>query len=168
MPPGRTSPAGIRFIGAWEGYRDTPYNDATHNATIGYGHKLHDGPVTVRDYERYPPLRDDAERAQRLKDMRAFLAADLHTAELAVLRYVQTPFRWQWRFDATVSFVFNVGAGNFARSTFLSELRRSRWRGPDVWDHLLVWDHDGDGNVIPGLYRRRVAERRLALYRLYS
>ncbi len=38
-----------------EGFRAQPYNDAASppNATIGYGHKLHPGPVTQADLERW-------------------------------------------------------------------------------------------------------------------
>jgi GH24 family phage-related lysozyme (muramidase) len=43
------SERGAHFIGRFEGWRNKPYNDPTGNATIGFGHLIHMGPVTVHD-----------------------------------------------------------------------------------------------------------------------
>jgi GH24 family phage-related lysozyme (muramidase) len=40
---------GAHFIDRFEGWRDTPYNNAANNATIGFGHLIHTGPVTAHD-----------------------------------------------------------------------------------------------------------------------
>jgi lysozyme len=153
----RTSLKGVEFVAGWEGFSAVPYNDAADNATIGYGHLLHMGPVTDKDRKRWGTI--TRQRGQEL------LAEDLHTSELAVNGYVKPPFSFQWRFDAIVSFVFNVGPTAFENSHLLQLLNGSRLRRGAA-DELLKWDHAG-GVVLPGLLNRRKAERRLFLYRRY-
>ena len=53
LRPKHLSKAGAAFIGAFEGLRLTPYNDAAGHATVGYGHLLHYGPVTQHDLDKY-------------------------------------------------------------------------------------------------------------------
>jgi GH24 family phage-related lysozyme (muramidase) len=40
---------GLHLIAGFEGFVDRPYNDSAGNATIGYGHLIHRGPVTLAD-----------------------------------------------------------------------------------------------------------------------
>lgn len=149
--------AGLSFIAGWEGFRAAPYNDAGGNATIGYGHLLHYGPVNARDVEQNPTLT----RAGALE----LLRDDVDQAEETVRELVRPPFVFPWRFDAITSFVYNVGAGAFARSGVLRQLNASRTRGRAA-DELLAWDHAG-GRELPGLLNRRRAERALFLFRRY-
>jgi lysozyme len=155
MPnPTRTSSHGVQFIAGWEGWSPIPYNDPADNATIGYGHLLHLGPVTKADRAKWGTI--TRERGTEL------LAGDLHTAEVAVSRMVHPPFGWQRRYDAIVSFVYNVGAGNFEGSHLLELLNTGRLRR-GVGAELLKWDHAG-GKVLPGLLARRKAERALGRF----
>jgi lysozyme len=66
----------------------------------------------------------------------------------------------QNQFDALVSFVYNVGAGNFAKSTLLKKLNKADYQG--AGDEFLRWNRGG-GKVLNGLIRRRDAERSLFL-----
>lgn len=153
-----TSKRGVQFIAGWEGFRGQPYNDAANNATIGYGHLLHLGPVTQADTSKWGTI-----SRSRALDL---LAYDLKVAEAAVNGFVKPPFMFQWRYDAIVSFVFNVGAGAFEHSTLLKLLNGSYLR-KGAADELLKWDHAG-GHELPGLLNRRKAERRLFLYGRYA
>jgi lysozyme len=82
-----------------------------------------------------------------------------------VLGIVRPPFLFQWRFDAIVSFTFNLGPGPLDPSKDLGRcLARRGRRGTGA--ALLEYDHAG-GVVLPGLLNRRKAERRLFLYRTY-
>ena len=101
------SEKGLEFIGRFEGFRDMPYNDAAvpPNATIGYGHMIHRGPVTVNDRIRY---KKGITQANAL----TLLRADAALAVYAVRRYCKVPLT-QPQFDALVSFTFNCGAGAF-------------------------------------------------------
>lgn len=67
----------------------------------------------------------------------------------------------QNQFDALVSFVYNVGPGGVAPSTQVGKhLRAHDWKA--AADALLAWDKAG-GHALPGLTRRRQAERALFL-----
>jgi lysozyme len=59
-----------------------------------------------------------------------------------------------------VSFVYNVGAGNFAKSTLLKKLNNADYQG--AANEFLRWNKAG-GKVLNGLTRRRDAERSLFL-----
>lgn len=152
----KTSPRGVQFIARHEGLRLTPYEDSNGYCTVGYGHLIRTSRCTFAD----KPISQT--RALEL------LAADLAEAEHAVNELVKPPFRYQYRYDACVSFVFNVGVDAFASSSFLQALNHSTLRGKAVWEHILAWVHDSRGNVIPGLVNRRRDEFNLALHRKYS
>ena len=62
------------------------------------------------------------------------------------------------QFAALVSIAFNIGGGNFDRSTLLRDLVANDI--PDASAQFLVWDRQR-GVELPGLERRRQAERAL-------
>jgi lysozyme len=66
----------------------------------------------------------------------------------------------QNQFDALVSFVFNLGVGNFRTSTLLKKLNAGDNDG--AAQEFGRWIHAG-GKALPGLVRRREAERALFL-----
>jgi GH24 family phage-related lysozyme (muramidase) len=61
---------------------------------------------------------------------------------------------------ALLSFAFNVGTTNFQRSSVRKNL--SRGAPLQAAESFLLWNRAG-GKVLPGLTRRRNAERRLFL-----
>lgn len=64
------------------------------------------------------------------------------------------------QFAALVSFAYNVGVGNLAKSTVMFYVNRKKWN--EAADELLKWNK-AQGKVLDGLTRRREAERRLFL-----
>jgi lysozyme len=62
----------------------------------------------------------------------------------------------QNQIDAALSFMYNVGVGNFAGSTFLKMINQQHWCS--AADALLLWNKAG-GKVVPGITVRRQAER---------
>lgn len=65
----------------------------------------------------------------------------------------------QCQWDAIVSFVFNVGIGNFKASTLLAKIRIN----PDdnsIIDEFLRWVY-ANGKVTRGLQKRRLTEMKL-------
>lgn len=144
----KTSPAGIDFIRSREGLRLVAYPDpGSANGlpvTNGYGstRRLDGGPWTV------------GERITETEAV-ALLSRDLSDAEAAVNRLVKVPLT-QSQFDALVSFVFNVGAGAFERSTLLRVLNSGDYAGAAAQFGRWIYN---DGKVMQGLSARRAAER---------
>ena len=65
----------------------------------------------------------------------------------------------QNQFDALVSFIYNVGTGNFSNSTLLRKVRANPQEN-SIMDEFLRWVYS-KGRVLPGLQRRRLAEMKL-------
>lgn len=87
------------------------------------------------------------------------LAKDLLTFERGVLRLCPTNLT-QSRFDALVSFSFNVGLGNLQRSTIRQKHNRGDFEG--AAEAFMQWTKAG-GKVLPGLVKRRKDESTLYL-----
>jgi len=143
------SVAGVGWIATHEGKRNRAYADPAHGwtvPTICYGHTK----TTVRGM-----WLDD-------KQCLALLEKDAQEAAAAVLRLVKVPLS-QGELDAYTSFVFNVGSGNFSRSTLLKYLNA----GDRVaaCNQLLRWDYAGAVRLA-GLTARRKSERDLCLSQL--
>lgn len=155
LRPKKLSKKGAAFIAAYEGFVDHPYNDAANNATIGYGHLLHKGPVTQADRNHWGKIT----HAQAL----ALLQKDAQIAADAVAKYAK-PWR-QSRFDALVSFTFNCGVGALATSTLLKKHRARDYAG--AAREFKKWNRAG-GRVLAGLSRRRKAEATLYLNGIYG
>lgn len=133
--------AGLDLVKDYEGLRLKPYLCPAGHWTIGYGHTR-----TVRHGMSITP--DEAE--QLLRD-------DLQLAARVVQRLIQVPLNDN-QFAALTSFVFNVGVGNFERSTLLRLLNRGWYE--QVPAQLTRWNR-ANGEVLGGLARRRAAEARL-------
>lgn len=137
----KTSQRGIELIKKHEGLRLSAYLCPAGVPTIGYGHtkgvKL--GQVIT-----------EAEAEQ-------FLIEDLKTSEQEIDRHnLQLN---QNQFDALVSFVFNVGAGNFRSSTLLRRVKLNP-DDRDIENQFKRWAY-AKGRVLPGLVKRRNDEAKL-------
>ena len=141
----RTSDRGIEFIKQWEGFAAQPYIDAVGIETIGYGH-------VIRQGENFPQGLYEEEATQ-------LLIRDLERFETHVLRNVEVPIS-QSQFDALVSFCYNVGTGNFDKSTLKRKLNDYDYDG--AADEFQRWNRAG-GKVLTGLHRRRHAEAEMFL-----
>lgn len=65
----------------------------------------------------------------------------------------------QHQFDALLSFTYNVGTGNLARSTLLRKVKANP-RAPSIRGEFSRWVYGG-GKRLPGLVRRRKMEAAL-------
>lgn len=140
------SEAGLKLIQQYEGYSAKAYPDPATGAepwTIGYGHTRGVQPG------------DETTHEQALQ----YLHDDVQDALGAVDRGVVVPLE-QNQIDALASFIYNVGAGNFFRSTLIRKLNEGDFLA--AADEFLKWDHAG-GKVMAGLTRRRKAEREMFL-----
>ena len=137
----KASDKAYALIRRFEGKSKKSYQDSAGVWTIGYGHT--GGVVkgqTISD--------DEVER---------LLAEDVAVAENAV--NAQNLNLTQDQFDALVDFVFNLGAGNFQKSTLLKKLKADP-NDPTIYDEFLRWVYAG-GVKLLGLVRRRTDEANL-------
>jgi len=142
----RTSEAGVSLIKEFEGFPfgGRPYQDMVRVWTIGYGHTEGVGPHS-------PRLTIEQASDLLLDDLNRKYAP--HVAQLGVELE-------QNQFDALVSFVYNCGPGAIGDTRVGRSLRARQYDA--AADALLAWNKAGR-QVVPGLVRRRQAERALFL-----
>jgi lysozyme len=135
------SKSGLRLTEGFEGLRLQAYLDSAGVWTIGYGHT------------------GDVYQGMQITQLQAeqFLLSDVQMAVHCVNQAVNVVLA-QNEFDALVDFVFNVGSGNFAKSTLLRDLNAHNFA--DAAQQFLVWNKAG-GQVLAGLMLRRTAEAQL-------
>jgi lysozyme len=134
--------AGLALIESFEGLSLTAYPDPGTGGdpwTIGYGHTgpdVHKGLTITKEYAQ------------------VLLAKDCVTAEKRVASLIQITLTPN-QFSALVSFEFNTGA--LGSSPALALINQHQ--GADAWEnHLCLYVHGGNGEVLEGLVRRRAAE----------
>ena len=129
------------LIKQFEGLRLEAYLCPAGIWTIGYGHTSGVSPnsfITIQEADEY-------------------LHRDVAAIEMQLNKLNLSLRQCQW--DAIVSFVFNVGIGNFKASTLLAKIRIN----PDdnsIIDEFLRWVY-ANGKVMKGLQKRRLAEMKL-------
>jgi lysozyme len=136
QPATSTSSLGVKFIAQKEGFVPHLYNDSNQNATIGYGHLVHRGPVGA-DPAAEAPFSGGVNRQQGA----ALLRVDLATAEAAVNRYVTVPLS-QNQFDALTDFTYNVGSGNLRTSTLLQDVNAGA-SDAVIQNDFMMWTKNG-------------------------
>ena len=130
-----------KLIKQFEGLRLKAYLCPAGIWTIGYGHTSGVSPnsfITIQEADEY-------------------LHRDVATIEMKLNKLNLILRQCQW--DAIISFVFNVGIGNFKSSTLLAKIRTN----PDdnsIMDEFLRWVY-ANGKVMKGLQKRRLAEMKL-------
>jgi len=137
----RTSENGLALIRQAEGLRLRAYKCPAGVWTIGYGTTagVKEGLVITK------------ERAEEL------LREDVKRFEDQVMRLVKVRLT-QGQFDALVSFIYNLGAGNLSNSTLLRLLNAGDYKGAAA--QFDRWTKAG-GKELAGLVKRRAAERAL-------
>ena len=129
------------LIKQFEGLRLEAYLCPAGIWTIGYGHTSGVSPnsfITIQEADEY-------------------LHRDVATIEMKLNKLNLILRQCQW--DAIISFVFNVGIGNFKSSTLLAKIRTN----PDdnsIMDEFLRWVY-ANGKVMRGLQKRRLTEMKL-------
>ncbi len=141
----QVSQNGIDLIKHFEGLRLTSYQDVAGHWTIGYGHTGITVGInqTISEREANTLLRDDV---KYFSD-----GVQILLGELDIHQYM---------FDALVSLAYNIGLGNFKRSSALALTLEGKYEG--AADAITLWNKATVGNIkriISGLVRRRSAER---------
>ena len=138
----KLSQRGIDLIKQFEGYSSKAYPDpATGGApwTIGYG--------TTKGVK--PGMVITAQQAEKM------LRDDVAKFESGVSSLITSPTN-QGQFDAMVSLAYNIGLGNFGKSTLLKKHNARCYTC--AADQFRVWNR-ANGKVMNGLTKRRAAER---------
>lgn len=138
----KTSYIGRNLIKVFEGYRSEAYLCPAGKWTIGYGHTsgVQEGDTCTKEQA----------------DL--FLQEDLQWAEKVV--NAQNLDLNQSQFDALVSFVYNVGSGNFQQSTLLQKIKANPKDYASIEGEWKKWKYSNK-QVLKGLVRRRAAEYEL-------
>lgn len=139
----KISASGLALLKRHEGCAFKAYLDTGGVWTIAYGHTR-----GVKEGDTC-----DADQAV------AWLDEDADEAKRAVNQLVTVPLS-QNKFDALVSFVFNIGRPAFFTSTMLRKLNASDFAGAALQFGRWVYDN---GRIINGLVARRTDEKDLFL-----
>lgn len=139
------SEKGKNLIKSFESLRLQSYHCPAGILTIGYGHT---GNVKIGDNIS-------------LKQADCYLMQDLYQAEKAINQMVKVDLT-QNQYDALCSLVFNIGTGNFSKSTLLTKLNTGDYEGASK--QFMVWIKNrvnGELVISKGLCNRRYKEREL-------
>ena len=130
-------------IATHEGYRSEAYKDAVGIPTLGFGET-----AGVKMGDKTTP-----ERAL----VQLLESTEKHAD--AIRQCIHVPL-YQHEFDAYVSLAYNIGAGNFCRSTLVKKLNAKDYAG--ACKEIRRWNKAG-GQVLPGLVKRRDVEYRMCI-----
>lgn len=141
------------LVQRWEGLRLSPYRCPSGFASIGYGARFYPGgkPVAMNDAAITQEEADEI-LAQTLKETLAQLKRSIAHAPTA------------HQAAAMLSLAYNIGEGNFARSTLLAKYNAGDVAGAGA--EFAKWCHVHAGGalvVLEGLRRRREDEAALFL-----
>lgn len=134
---------GINLIKQFEGLKTQAYLCQAKVWTIGYGHTLgvKQGDVCT------------------ISEASDLLKEDILIFEKSLNNLVLVPLN-QNQYDALICFIFNIGCGNFKKSTLLKLLNNADYNGAAA--EFCKWIYV-KGKVSEGLRRRRIAEKELFL-----
>lgn len=137
----KASKACYDLIKECEGCKLEAYLDPVGIPTIGYGSTA------------------GVKLGQKISEEEANLRLEesVRDCEGALKALVHVPLT-QGQFDALISFIYNLGAGNLGRSTLLKKLNAGEYA--DVAKEFGKWIYAG-GKKLPGLITRREREKRL-------
>lgn len=139
---------GISFIKKWERFVPDAYKDPVTAdglpITIGYGAtRWLDGKKIELGQTISEP------------DAHELLMKQIATREYFVNRHISAELT-QNQFDALVSFVYNVGVGNFYKSTLLARVNKNPW-DLSIADQFIKWKNASQ-QPVRGLLLRRLEE----------
>ncbi len=140
----RLDKQGYDLIKQFEGCKLTAYQDSVGVWTIGYGSTYYENMQKVK--------KGDKVSQQRANEIFEFVANrfarnvdDIITSQPS-----------QNQFNAVVSLAYNIGLGNFQKSTLLKKLNRNP-NDKTIKDEFMKWINAG-GKPLQGLINRRKKE----------
>ena len=141
---------GLALIKEFEGCKLTAYKCSAGVWTIGFGNTFYEDGSAVKKGDT---IDQESANILFLKIVEVFVKGvnKLITSEVT-----------QNQFDAMVSLSFNIGLGNFKRSSVLRKVNNKPEDVHSIGESFLLWNKAG-GNILNGLVRRRIAEVKLFL-----
>ena len=131
----------------FEGFRSAAYTCPAGVASIGYGNTFYEDGTKVTLQDK-PITQAEAE---------LMLVRSLSTQYLpAVLKASPTLINNPNALGAILSFTYNLGVSRYRASTLRKRLDAADWEG--AREQIVKWTRAG-GRVLPGLVKRREAER---------
>lgn len=142
----KISEKGLELIKSFEGLRLTAYKPVAAETyyTIGYGHY---GP----DVKKGMTITAEQAEEYLLNDIAGFETTVEHTCSYL-------PKLTQNEFDALVSFTYNCGSGGLLQLT----ANKTRTKA-QMMEHITAYTKGANGKELPGLVKRRAAEKALFL-----
>ncbi|KIM98777.1 glycoside hydrolase family 24 protein, partial [Oidiodendron maius Zn] len=147
--PPQCNQATVNLISGFESFRANIYTDATSNSEIGYGHLCQNAKCPGLGYSI--PLSE--------ADGKKLLASDMAVAEKCITEMMNDKVTLNMNeYGALVSWAFNVGCGGVQSSTLVKRLNNGENPTVVLPAELVKWVDGNNGQVIPGLVKRRDAE----------
>jgi len=146
---GHINEAGLDLIKHYEGWRASVYMCSAARATIGYGSTWdRNGDAVTLEHADITPQQGEY-----------LLLREVRHSEATIRKLIKAELTPNM-FSSLCSFVYNVGSGNFQRSTLRMKLNRGQYT--DASNEFRKWKKAG-GKTIRGLVIRRREETRLFL-----
>ena len=146
--PTSISKHGLNLIKQFEGFKGTAYQDSAGVWTIGYGTTKYPNLERVKKGDTCTPIQAEQ-----------YLMNDCNWVTDCINKQVTVTLN-QNQYDSLASFVYNIGATAFAKSTLLNYLNQGQIdlaaKQFDRWTIV-------GGRVVAGLSNRRKAEKALFL-----
>ena len=146
----KISENGLNLIKKFEGLSLKPYLCSAGIPTIGWGNTFYENMKKVT-------LQDETITEERADSLFNFLVTTNFVNVVNRLVIVDIN---QNQFDALVSFVYNLGSGNFEKSTLLKKVNQEDFIGASL--EFEKWNR-ASGKVLNGLTKRRLSEKELFL-----
>ncbi len=144
----KISENGLNLIKEFEGLSLKPYLDVVKIPTIGYGNTYYPNGKKVT-------LSDKPISEIEATEMISYIAQKDFGDK--ILQLVKVPLN-QNQFDALISICYNIGMGNFSKSTLLKKINQGDFNGASL--EFERWNKSG-GVVLAGLVKRRLKEKAL-------
>ena len=148
----------------FEGYRNRPYKCSARIWTVGWGHAMYPEQMRLPNVRKNSytgmirdefPLKPEDDREWSKEELEQIFKDDLRRFEVGILKMCPKLID-QGLFDACVAISFNMGLGNFQRSSIRQRINRGESM-ERVAEAFMMWTKAG-GKVLNGLVRRRKAE----------
>ena len=143
------TPRGIGMLREFEGCKLVAYKCPAGVWTIGYGSTFYADGTPVKEGDKI-----DQATANRLLDITVQKFEKQVRLLLGDTLLVTLP---ESAIDALVSFAYNVGTGNFAKSTLLKRIKENKLNFDAIEYEFSKWNKGG-GKVLQGLEKRRKRE----------